>query len=126
MPLAGLPLDAAVVTFELVDGTRVWQQPVGGMALFVDKVGSMPEGFVDYYDQGGAVDPDELEELSLANPLVVLDREGVAIMRIEDAGHGRSLVRDPPQNKIRGVVWWCGDHRDGFGRVFGDDSAASG
>lgn len=92
--LAGLPLDAAVVTFELVDGTRVWQHPVGGMALFVDKVGSMPAGFVDYYDQGGAVDPDELEELSLANPLVVLDREGVAIMRIEDAGHGRSLVTD--------------------------------
>ena len=34
--------------------------------------------------------------------------------------------KGPPQNKSRGVVWWCGDHRDGFGRVFGDDSAASG
>ena len=34
--------------------------------------------------------------------------------------------KGPPQNKIRGVVWWCGDHRDGVGGVFGDDSAASG
>ena len=37
-----------------------------------------------------------------------------------------NFAKGPPQNKIRGVVWWCGDHRDGFGRVFGDDSAASG
>ena len=35
-------------------------------------------------------------------------------------------AKGPPQNKIRGVVWWCGDHRDGVGGVFGDDSAASG
>ncbi len=92
--VAGLPIDAAVVTLELADGTRVWQRPVGGMALFVDKIGSMPERFVDYYDHGGAVDPDELEELGPARPLVVLDRNGAEIMRIKDARHGRTLVTD--------------------------------
>ncbi len=91
---AGLPLDAAVVTLELADGTRVWQRPVGGMALFVDKFGSMPERFRDYYDDGGAVDPDELDELGPAKPLIVLDRNGAEIMRIEDAGHGESVVTD--------------------------------
>jgi len=91
--VAGLPLDAAVVTMELADGTSVWQRPVGGMALFVDKVGSMPERFVDYYDQDG-IDPDELEELGPARPLVVLDRDGNEIMRIEDTGRGVSLVTD--------------------------------
>ena len=92
--VAGLPIDAAVVTLELADGTHVWQRPVGGIALFVDKIGSMPERFVDYYDDGGAVDPDELDELGPAKPLVVLDRNGAAIMRIEDAGHGESVVTD--------------------------------
>jgi len=92
--VAGLPIDAAVVTMELVDGTTVWQQPVVGMALFVDNVGSMPERFVDYYDQGGAVDLDELEELGPARPLVVLDQDGTEIMRIEDVGNGDSVVTD--------------------------------
>jgi hypothetical protein len=92
--VAGLPLDAAVITTELVDGTRVWQRPVGGMSLFVDKIGSMPERFRDYYDDGGAVDPDELDELGPAGTLVVFDRNGAEIMRIEDAGHGESVVTD--------------------------------
>jgi hypothetical protein len=92
--LAGLPLDAAVVTTDLGGGTRVWQRPVGGMALIVDKVGSISDGFRDYYDQGGAVDPDELDELGRANPLFVLDRAGAQMMRIEDTGHGESVVID--------------------------------
>jgi len=92
--VAGLPIDAAVVTLELADGTQVWRRPVGGTALFVDKIGSMPERFRDYYDQGGEVDPDELDELGPAKPLVVLDRNGAVIMRIEDAGRGESMVTD--------------------------------
>jgi hypothetical protein len=91
--VAGLPLDAAVVTTELVDGTRVWQRPVGGMALFVDKVGSIPERFLEYNDQDGNY-LDDLWALGLANPILVLDRAGVEIMRIEDAGHGETVIVD--------------------------------
>lgn len=81
--VAGLPIEAELVTFELADGTRVWQRPLVGMALFVDEVGSMPDRFVDYYDQDG-IDPDELEELGPAKPMIVLDVQGTPIMRIED------------------------------------------
>lgn len=91
--VAGLPLDAAVVTIELVDGTRVWQRPLGGMALFVDKVGSIPERFRDYYDKDD-YDGSDLAELSVVKPLFVLDRAGAEIMRIEGTGGGASVVTD--------------------------------
>ncbi|MDK1292525.1 MAG: heavy metal-responsive transcriptional regulator [Actinomycetota bacterium] len=33
-------------------------------------------------------------------------------------------AKGPPQNNIRGVVWGCGDHRVGFGRVFWGDATS--
>ena len=39
--------------------------------------------------------------------------------------HQTNSPKGPPHNKVRGIMWWCGDHRDGVGRVSGDDSAPS-
>ena len=60
------------------------------------------------------------DEVGLGKTLVA---RGVIAMALE---HLAPTTKGPPQNKSRGVVWWCGDHRDGVGGVFGDDSAASG
>jgi hypothetical protein len=91
--VAGLPVDAAVVTFELVDGTRVWQRPSGGMALFIDKAGSVPEEYRIWHTSEEAT-PSPPPWLRPAKPLAVLDAEGIEIMRIEDVGLGRSVVTD--------------------------------
>ena len=76
---AFLPLDAAVITFEQADGTKVWQQPLGGFALLVDSPSS-----------GGS---SEWSDDPTAGPFVVLDETGTEIMRIEDSQE-RSVRED--------------------------------
>ena len=64
---AGLPLEAAMITTVLADGTAIWQRPIGGMMLIVDQPGTSPR------EDGGAPLP----------PFTVLDADGVEIMLIE-------------------------------------------
>ncbi len=68
--MAGLPLDAAIVTAGLADGSVVWQRPLAGMALFVE--GS----------QG-----------KLVTPFSLLDARGDEIARI-DFAEGSALLTD--------------------------------
>ena len=77
---AGLPLQAAILAFELADGTAVWQRPLAGMALIVDAPNtadqSLPEG------QGPT-----------PNPFRVLDGDGREIITIMDTVDG-PIVQD--------------------------------
>ncbi|HEY7627336.1 MAG TPA: hypothetical protein VH761_09715, partial [Ilumatobacteraceae bacterium] len=69
---AGLPLQAALVRFDLADGSSVWQRPLAGMAVFLDAPGS-------------GVDSSEVQA---AGPFVVLDSVGREIMRIDVSPSG--------------------------------------
>lgn len=75
---AFLPLDSAVMTFELNDGTSVWQRTIAGMALFVDGPGTAsPDG-----DGGGRV----------TDRFVVLDVFGSEIMHIQGTPDGTRIT----------------------------------
>jgi Tol biopolymer transport system component len=75
--LAGLPLNGAVVTFELADGTGVWQRPLAGMALILDQ----PESAQAFADELPPV----------PRPFVLLNSDGAEILRIRDTD-GRPVV----------------------------------
>jgi streptogramin lyase len=79
--LGALPLEAAIVTFEMADGATVWQQPLAGLALIVDAAGT-GEGFSP--DQP-VPDPPELPP---AGPFRVYDASGAEIMQIRDTSDG--------------------------------------
>jgi hypothetical protein len=68
---AFLPLEAALVHFELADGSSVWQRPLAGMALLVNqpRTGTSPEPVSE-------------------GPFLVLDANGREIMRIEGTPDG--------------------------------------
>lgn len=74
---AFLPLESAVITFELVDGTPVWQRPIAGMALFVD-------------GSGTASDPDEGARTT--GRFVVLNATGTEIMHIRGTPEGAEIT----------------------------------
>jgi hypothetical protein len=67
--LAGLPADAAAVTFRLADGALVWQRPVNGMVVLVDRPGTSE----DIGDDIGA---------RATNRFTVLDADGEEIIHV--------------------------------------------
>jgi streptogramin lyase len=83
---AGLPIAAAVVTFEQADGSTVWQRPLGGMALILDAPGS--GGAKEFSDEEPEISESLRMESQDAGPFVVLDATGTEIMRIQDTPDG--------------------------------------
>jgi hypothetical protein len=72
--IAGLPLDASAVTLQLADGTPVWQRPVAGMVLLVDRPGT------------ASVDEDTGARAT--NRFTVLDADGAEIVHITGTTEG--------------------------------------
>lgn len=68
--LAGLPVEAAVVTFETDGGTVFWQRPLAGMALYASAAGDF---------------------VATVSEVVVLDADGAEIIAIDRSGAARNL-----------------------------------
>jgi hypothetical protein len=75
--VAGLPVEAAVVTTQMSDGSTVWQRPLAGMAVLADAVGTWSPN--DGFPFGS---------------MTVLDADGNEILLIEGADGFVHLVTD--------------------------------
>jgi hypothetical protein len=91
--LAGLPLDAAVVTFESADGTSVWQRPVAGMVLLLDQPGS------------GEVDRGQDPSERATGRITILTADGTEIIHVHaDLGELATVTDlriDPVKARVR-------------------------